>query len=60
MGYFIAGSIFVVLSIVWFFIQENAKRNKKHEEATSDGKKAVHNHDVAGLFKSLRDRMLHR
>ena len=56
----IAAAVATFLAIVWFIIQKIANRNKKYEEATSEGKKAVHSHNVADLFKSIRNRMLHR
>jgi len=59
-AYFIAGSIFIILSIVWWFIQRQGERNKKHEEATRDAKDAVKKHDTAGLFAGIRERMLRR
>jgi hypothetical protein len=60
LGYFIAGAIFIALSIAWHLIQRRAEVNEKHKEATTDGKKAIRDHNVAGLFKSIRDRMLNR
>jgi hypothetical protein len=60
MTLYIAGSVFLALSIAWWFIQERAKRNKKHEEGTSDAKDAVKKHSTGGLFDAIRRRMLHR
>ena len=60
MGLYIAGSIFLALTIIWFFIQRAAERNKKHEEATKDGKDAIASHNTVRLFRAIRERMLRR
>jgi hypothetical protein len=52
--------MFIILSIVWWVIQRQGERNKKHEDGTSDAKDAIKKHDTAGLFASIRKRLLHR
>jgi hypothetical protein len=59
-AYFIAGSVFLLLSMVWAIVQYIQKRNIKHEESTKDGQDAIKKHDVAGLFDAIRRRMLNR
>jgi hypothetical protein len=56
----IVGSIFIVLSLIWTFVDWAVKRNAKYEEAKSDLQKAIDNHDTAGLIDSQRRMRLYR
>ncbi len=44
-AYFIAGSVFIVLSIIWAIYKKSLKRNKEYEKAIKDLDEAVDNHD---------------
>lgn len=50
MGYFIAGSVFLVLTMVWALIQHRSKINKKVEEAKNDTKKAIDAHNLGDII----------
>jgi hypothetical protein len=43
--YFIAGAIFTLLSIVWWFIKKNDKRGKAYDKAINDLDKAADDRD---------------
>ena len=60
MWYFVAGSCFLALSIAWWFIQKNAEKNKKYEEAVKDAQKAVDSNDTARLIDAQRRMRLYR
>jgi hypothetical protein len=60
LAYFIAGSIFLFLSIVWWFIQKRVEVNKKYEEAKSDAKKAVDSGNSVMLLDAIRRMHLYR
>ena len=60
MWYFVAGSVFLLLSIVWYFIQKGANRNKKYEEAKRDKKKAIDAHDFNAQLDADRRMRLYR
>lgn len=44
-GYFIAGSIFIALSILWAVVKWIKKRNNKYEQAKKDLKRGIANND---------------
>lgn len=50
MGYFIAGSVFLVLTMVWAFVQHKMGQNKKFEEAKNDTKKAIDAHNLGDII----------
>lgn len=52
--YFVAGSVFLLLSGIAAFYKWRAKKNKKFEEAETDAKSAVDRHDTGALFDALR------
>jgi len=53
-GYFIAGSAFILLSMIWAFVKKRAKRNKKYEEAENDVKKGVSEHNFGAILDGIR------
>jgi len=57
--YFISGSVFILLSLIWAFVKYRSKQNKKLEDAKRDAKTAIDKHDSAGLFDALRRKRLH-
>ena len=52
--YFIAGSVFLVLSIVWYFIERAKKRNSEIEKAKKDIDDAVTARDWDALDDARR------
>lgn len=55
--YFIAGSVFILLSLIWAWVKHSQERNKAHEDATKAAKDAVDAHDTDKLINSIRNRM---
>lgn len=60
MGYYIAGSIFLILSGIALVIRHNSKKLKLYEEAERDLKEAITTHDTGKLVDSLRRLRLYR
>ena len=60
MWYFVAGSVFIALSITWAILKRRWERNEKYDAAEKDAKKAVEKHDTAALFDSIRRMRQHR
>jgi p-aminobenzoyl-glutamate transporter AbgT len=60
MWYFVAGSVFLALSIAWWFIQKSAERNKKYEDAKRDKQKAIDDSDTPALLDAERRMRLYR
>lgn len=57
MGLYIAGSVFLLLTMLWAFIQWKAKKNEKFEEAKRDYKKAIDDGNRSAVLDAER-RML--
>lgn len=55
-SYFIFGSIFLALTMIWTFVKWKAKRNDAHEKAKKDVDAAIDNRDFDGL-DDARQRM---
>lgn len=55
-AYFIAGSIFLVLTMIWAFVKWRLKRNEAHEKAKKDVDAAIDSGDFNGL-DDARQRM---
>lgn len=60
MSYFIAGSVFLVLSIIWWLIQKTDIRKKKYEEAKRDKQKAIDAHDFNAQLDADRRMQLYK
>lgn len=50
MGYFIAGSIFLILTMIWAYVQHRQSVNKKVEEAKNETIKAIDAHDMGDII----------
>lgn len=60
MWYFVAGSLFLALSLTWAILKRRWARNEEYEEAEKDAKKAVDSHDTARLIDAIRRMRLYR
>lgn len=56
-GYYIAGSVFLALSIVWAVFKNRASRNKQKDEAIRDAKSAIDGQDTVRFVDALRRRL---
>lgn len=59
-GYFIAGAVFLLLSIVWYFIETRSKKNAKRDKAVKDAKDAVDRQNTPDFIDGLRRRVRHK
>jgi hypothetical protein len=60
LSYFIAGSIFLLLSLIAKFVEYRSGINQKYEEAKNDKKKAIDAGDADGVLDSDRRMRLYR
>ena len=49
MSYFIAGSVFLALTLIVAIVKKRNKRNKEYDKAVKDIDKAIDNHDWDAL-----------
>ena len=56
----IAGSIFIVLSIVWWIIQKTDDKKKLYRKAKEDAQKAIDSGDTSALLDAERRMQIYR
>ena len=56
----IAGTIFLIASGIAILVKKQMERNKQYEQASKDLKKAIADHDFAGILDAERRLRLYR